>query len=550
MFPQPDDFSDSSEREFVTEADGLAARDDAGAQLRSSAAMSTITLGSRVLGFVRILVVAGVLGSTFLGDTYATSNALPNLIFELLAAGALSAVLVPTLVNHLQRHDTAGAEQLAGGVLGVALAGMAVITVIGYVLAEPIARLLFITVDDTALRDQQVRLGVFFIYFFLPQTLFYVIAMVMTGVLQAHRRFVVPALAPLWNNLVVIGVYVLYGVLFGQTDPTDITLGGKLLLALGTTAGVVALSLPQIPFVRRLGFRIRVRVAWRDPGVRRIVKLGLYAIGYLGFNNLIYMVMIVLANSVEGVVPFTVAWAFFLLPYSLFAMAISTASFPAMSRLHGEGDSDAYTDESVRSLGLIAFCVFPVAAAYLALAAPLATVFRFGNMSVAGAELVTLFLQTFAIAVPAYGLFLGLTRIAYAVHDTRGPTVANGLGICLGIAIMIAVSVTVGGNAGLLGLGLGTAAAYSLACVLIARHHVAPGRRVEVVSVLARCFGVAVAMGLAAWGASIGLVDALGSGRLGSLVALILAGTCGLLVYLAGTRVLHVPAWSMLRRTR
>ncbi len=88
---------------------------------RAAAGMGVATAASRAVGFVRILVVAAVLGTTYLGNAYQSSNSVSNVLFELLAAGALSAVLVPTFVHHLDREDQPEAERLAGRILGVAL---------------------------------------------------------------------------------------------------------------------------------------------------------------------------------------------------------------------------------------------------------------------------------------------------------------------------------------------------------------------------------------------------------------------------------------------
>ena len=107
---------------------------------RAAAGMGVATAASRAIGFSRILVVAAVLGTTYLGNTYQSSNAVSNVLFELLAAGALSAVLVPTFVTHLDRGDQAEAERLAGRLLGIALLVLGAVSIVGIVAAPLIAR--------------------------------------------------------------------------------------------------------------------------------------------------------------------------------------------------------------------------------------------------------------------------------------------------------------------------------------------------------------------------------------------------------------------------
>ena len=118
--------------------------------------MSVATLASRGVGFVKVWVIAAVLGATYLGNTYQASSSVSNVLFELIAAGALSAVLVPTFVDLFRAGDDAEAERLASGVLGLALAVMAVVSVVGIVFATPIARLLSSGAPNAHIESQQV----------------------------------------------------------------------------------------------------------------------------------------------------------------------------------------------------------------------------------------------------------------------------------------------------------------------------------------------------------------------------------------------------------
>lgn len=544
MVKRPDDRT----RETAEAGDDLTFRDSEAAQYRAGRAISLTTLLSRLTGFARILVVSAVFGTSFLGATYQTTNNVPNLIFELVAAGALSSVLVPTLVDHLRRDDREGAERIAGGVLGCALVLMGLLTAVGVLLAEPVARLIFWADDDPASRSDKVELGTFFLRVFLPQTLFYVVAMVMTAVLQAHRRFVVPAAAPIWNNVVVIAVYVTFAVAYaGQVGAGEVSDSGAWLLGVGTTLGVAALALPQIPFVRSLGFRVRPRLAWRDPGVRRIARLGVWAIGWLGFNSLILQVMVSIANRGDDVVPLQVAWAFFLLPYSLFAMALSTAAFPALSRRHAEGDTDGFVTESGRVLSDVLFWLIPSAVVFLALAGPIAVVFRFGSMTEEGAESVALYLRTFAVAVPVYGAFLALTRIAYARNDTRTPTLGNGVGVGLGVAAMLAALVTLEGGAARAALGLGTALAYLVACLIVASRHLEAAQVRRVLRNLARISAAGLASGAAMLGGSLAVAAVTSPSRAAAVAQLAVALVLGGATYLLLARLLDVEGLDTIR---
>src|SRR2546423_7547127 len=149
-------------------------RTDVGADLDAGLLRSTVSItagnvASRITGFVRVIAIGAALGTTFLGNTYQTSNLVSNILFELLAAGLLSSVLVPTFVGFIDtgRHDDA--EHVAGAVLGIVLAVLGVVLGVGLVLPPWIMRLLTVAVSDAEVRRQEVALGSFLLRFFLPQ---------------------------------------------------------------------------------------------------------------------------------------------------------------------------------------------------------------------------------------------------------------------------------------------------------------------------------------------------------------------------------------------
>jgi putative peptidoglycan lipid II flippase len=147
---------------------------------------------SRGFGAVRVLVIAGVLGTTYLGNTFQSANSVSNVLFELLAAGALSAVLVPTFVRHLDTGDQEGAELLAGELLGVALLVLGAVSLVGMLASPWIADLLTAAVSDPQVASAQRELTTFLLWFFIPQVVLYGLGTISIAVLNARRSFVVP----------------------------------------------------------------------------------------------------------------------------------------------------------------------------------------------------------------------------------------------------------------------------------------------------------------------------------------------------------------------
>jgi putative peptidoglycan lipid II flippase len=398
--------------------------------LARGAAAGTIATGlSRLTGFVRVLVVAGAMGTTFLANTYQTANTAPNVIFELLAAGVLTSVFVPTFVEYLVRN-----EREEGWEAADALASVALVVLIGLALllalsAPFVMRVLTLGVENDALREAEVALGARFLRLFAPQLVFYGAGMIMTGALHAHRRFVLPAIAPIFNNLVVIGVYLAYAFMRGNESPSvsGITDAEVLVLGVGTTAGVVAMTVVLIPQLARLGWRFRFRFQPKHPAVRRGARLGVWALSYAGGYQAGLIVVLMLANRIEGgVAAYQWAFTFFYLPHALFAVPIFNVLFTAMSEHAARAESEALVDRLHDGLAMLGFILLPVAALLIATAGPLARVtLEYGVMTQSGADLVARVIVGFAIGLPTYSIFLVFTRAFYAVGDTKTPALVN-----------------------------------------------------------------------------------------------------------------------------
>src|SRR5690349_13575875 len=140
---------------------------------RAALGMGGVTAISRLMGFVRVLVIAAVLGTTYLGNTFQSTNSMSNVLFELLAAGALSAVLVPTFVALVDSGRADEADRLGGALLGFATIVLGVVVVIGLAASPLIARVLSSGVSNEAVKSQQQALATFLLYFFVPQVLLY-----------------------------------------------------------------------------------------------------------------------------------------------------------------------------------------------------------------------------------------------------------------------------------------------------------------------------------------------------------------------------------------
>jgi putative peptidoglycan lipid II flippase len=425
---------------------------------------------SRATGFVRVVAVGAALGTTYLGNTYQSANLVSNVLFEVLAAGMLSAPLVPAFVGLLDTGREREAERLAGALLGPALLGLGVLVVVLAVGGRAVMQLLTMGVDDPAVREAEVRLGAFLLWFFLPQMLFYAVGAVTTAMLNARRRFAAAALAPIANNVVVTATMVAF-MLVGPGEPTmGLSTGDKLLLGLGTTGGVLAMTLVPVLALRRLGMRLRPRLARGVPALREVARAGAWAGVLLAATQLLIGVTLVLANRVAGgVVAFQIAFTFFLLPFALLAHPVITAVFPTLAEHVHAGDRAAFRRETGSALSRVLVLVVPASAMTAALAAPVLGLVRLGEMDRAGVRFVGRVLAAYAVGLGGYAAFQLLARAATAAGEGKLAALV-GLGVtAVGAVLMTVLSSAAEGRDRVVVLGLAHSVAVTLGAVVLHR---------------------------------------------------------------------------------
>lgn len=499
---------------------------------RDTAAMIAGTGVSRGLGFLRAILMAAVLGPTFFGNTYIAAIYVPNIVFELVAAGALSAVLVPALVERLSRHDQRDAEELAGAVLGIVGLALALLAVVGVVVAPWIMRSLTTAVPDPEVRHAQVQLGRIFLWCFVPQMVLYAWAMVATAALHAQKRFSAPTLAPGVSSLVVIAVFAVYALVAGDERTLHPPLSHTLLLGIGTTAGVAALALTPAMALARTGFRLRPRLDWNHAGIVQLRRLGLWAGFSLAATQVLNVAALVIGSRVEGgLVVWQLAFTYFLLPHALFSQPIFTALFPRLAEQEAAGDREGRVRTMASGLRATAFVALPATAAYLALARPLLRASEFGRLS--GATLVSAAdtLAAFSLGLLAYGVVQLATRSCYARGDARSPGLATLLIAVVGVAAMVSFTVLAPARLAIAALAAGHSVGYAVGAVFLLRGE---GRLHIVRPVTATALAATLA-GAAAWAVA-NWLD--GGGRLQSIGAVATGGAVLAVVYF-GTQALR-----------
>ena len=505
---------------------------------RSAAGMGAAAAVSRAFGGLRMVVIAAVLGTTFLGNAFQSSNSVSNVLFELLAAGALSAVLVPTFVNHFGRGEQARAEEVAGGLLSIAWVGLGVVTVLGIVFAPQLADLLTTGVADPQVAAEQRELTTYLLRFFIPQILLYALGAVTTGVLHARGRFALTAVAPIGNTVVLVLAMLAFRQVAGPDPGLDLDSTERLVLALGGTLGVAAFVAVPAVGLRRSGFHLRLgaRRAWRDGEVRSLLGLsGWAAVQHAGTGILLLAALLAGGGVAGGVVAYQFAMVVFLAPYGIIAQPIHTAVLPRLAA-EAQRDDRAGLRLSVRwAADAMVTVTMPVAAILTAFSAPVMAVLAFGAASDGGGpELLGAALLGLAVGVPVYGGFLLLTRVAYSLGNSRMPAVASMLVAILGAAGMAAAAAATDGRDRLALIGLAHTAAYALGAIALAlrlRPHVGAVWHLGQL----RPVGIAIATAGLAWAAMEAWAP---DGRLVTLLAIAVLGGLAMGAYGVALRLL------------
>ena len=435
----------------------------AGRLIRSSAVVGVGTGLSRATGLIRVGALTFALGATSLSDGYNLANNTPNIIYELLLGGVLSASLVPIFVE----HDKVGDEDATNAVITVSVLAMVALTVLAWLAAPFIFDIYALRLSD-AKAEAQAEVAVPLLRFFLPQIFFYGLTTLGTGLLNARRSFFAPAYSPILNNVIVIGVLVAFASIAG----TDVSLaevadntGYLLLLGVGTTAGIVAMTVVLWPAIRHAGIRLRWNPDWRHPAIRTVARLSGWTIGYAVANQITLFIVLALANGepAGSVSAYTYAFIFFQLPHGLFAVSIMTTFLPDLAGFASSGDLRGFQERFGFGLRLLTLVVLPAAVGYLLLARPLVgTLLERGAFGGGSSTLTADLLVTFSLGLLGYSVYLLALRGFYAFKNTKTPFLLNlaenGVNIVAAFALI--------GALGVQGLGLAYSLAYTVGAVL------------------------------------------------------------------------------------
>ena len=524
----------------------------AGASLGQAAALiAVITVAARAMGLVRTAVFARAVGSGCVGTVYQTVNAIPNIVFDVVAGGMLAAAVVPMLAGPLAAGDRERAAGIASALLTWCLLALGAVSAGVLLAAGPLSALLLGGGGGPGggACAGAADLGRRMLVAFAPQIALYGVAIVLGGLLQAGRRFAWPALAPLVSSLVVIAAYLSYGAQAGPDTPIPtLPRAAELTLAVGTTAGVAALALALAPSVLRM--RLVLRPTLRFPaGSAAVARAAVLAgAAALAGQQICTGVTLRLANTAEAAgaaVIVTLAQTVFLLPWAILAVPVATSAFPTLSALAAGGDAERARATLDRVLALLATLCTAGAAALFAAAEPIAGVLL--DRGAPGHRALAPAIAVFAAGLLGWSVVALLARALYAAGRFRAAAAGQVAGWAVAIAGQIALSAALPDAdrpaALAAGYALGVTVAAAALLVSAVRLGLLSGGNL-LLSRTARCLGAAALGGLG--GAAVGRLATdtgiLASMTLGLVAAAIAGGLALALVGLGRDRTMGVAA--------
>ncbi len=380
--------------------------------LKTLATVSGMTLVSRILGFVRDLVIARVFGAGFATDAFFIAFKLPNLLRRLFAEGAFSQAFVPILAEYKNRRGEEQTRLLVDHVAGVLALALFVVTLIG-VLAAPL--IVYITAPGFTATPGKFELTVDLLRVTFPYILFISLTAFAGGILNTYSRFSVPAVTPSLLNLSFIG-FALWGAPYFDPPVTA--------LAWAVFAGGIAQLALQVPFLHRLGLLPRFKLDLKDEGVWRILKQMGPAVFGVSISQVSLVINAIYASWLETG---SVSWLYFAdrlmeFPMGLLGAALGTILLPSLAKHHANRSAQAYSELLDWGLRLTLLLAAPAAAALALLAVPLVTtLFHYGVFSADDVYATQRAVVAYSAGVIGLVMVKVLAPGFYARQDIRTP---------------------------------------------------------------------------------------------------------------------------------
>jgi putative peptidoglycan lipid II flippase len=503
----------------------------------ASLILTVAALASRLLGWIRLLVIGSQFGATRELDAYFAAFRIPDAIFQLVVAGALSAALIPVFQSYRARGQDEEAWHLASSVINLVLIALAALSLLMAIFAP-----LFVPIVAPGFDAPTTELTVRMTRIMLLSPVLIGMGAVVTGILNSYQQFTVPAIAPLLYNLAIIAAAIFLAPIMGVEG-----------LAVGVAIGSMAHLVVQLPNLAKVGQRYDLTIGLGHPGVRRVALLmGPRMLG-LAAGQLNFLVSTVLASGLpEGsLTAYNYAFQLSQIPVGVVGVSIAVALFPTLSQDAALGRIGEIRRQVANAVRVLVFVAAPLMAIMIVLREPLTSVFyQYGLFSQAATDRTASTLLFFAIGLVGHIVVHVLTRAFYAMQDTRTPVAWAIVAVVINVPLMVALA----GPMGVEGLALALSIASVLEVVGLMwslRRRIESVEEAAVLRSLGRALVAATAAGLLMLGGLTVVessMSALLDNSVGRLAVLVGLSAAGAAIFLLVAAALRSPELEQLRR--
>ncbi|MEG0027067.1 MAG: murein biosynthesis integral membrane protein MurJ [Raoultibacter sp.] len=513
--------------------------------LKNTGIMTAATLLSRMTGLIRTWAMAFALGNTVLTSAYQIAYNMPSMIYELAASGILGTAFLPLYLLSKEQRGKEGADDFSSNILSIVLVGLGALALAGSFFAPQVIATQTFTVQNSESQD----LAIFFFRIFSIQILLYGLGAVITSILNAERVFVVPSLAPVLNNIIVIITMFGY-VPLSHFDPSF----ALWWLAIGTSVGVLIQFGAQIPVLIKRGFHYRPHINLHDPMLKEAFKIALPTFVYVMGTMITFSCRNAFGLQASNNGPSTLnyAWTWYQLPYGVVAVSLSTVLLTELSECAAKENWQGFKHHVTDGLRKTFFLIIPLAAMVGSLATPLMQLFQAGAFNAEDVTSVAIILALWTLSLPFYAGYMYMYRVfasmrkfmMFALVDLglRTIQIAGYWYLCSLDAI------------GLIGIPLADLAFYGLmmvATTIIVQKQIGSFGmsgilslfiRVSIASTIGGAAAIAIGIGFDTVLAPIHFIPTIARG----LLDIIVAGGVGLILAFLLCKVLRVPEFAIL----
>jgi len=398
---------------------------------KAAGVVGSATLLSRILGFVRDMVIAGFFGAGMASDAFFVAFRIPNLLRRLFAEGSLTIAFVPVFTAYLENDGPSAAFLFARSAIRLISILLALSAVIGILLSPVIVRIM---APGFMVFPEKLELTITLTRFMFPYIFFIGLVALCMGILNALGHFAAPAMAPVMLNLAMI-----LAVLCLSPHLEQPVFG----LAIGVLLGGLLQLLLQVPFLLRKGVIFWEKASLFHPGLKRIGTLMLPAV----FGAAVYQINILVGTLLASLLPEgSVSYLYYAdrlvqFPLGIFAIAAATAVLPSFSKYAATGNTAALSDTFGYAMRLVSFITIPSMVGLIILREPIiGLLFKRGAFDSQTTSLTAEALLFYGIGLWAFSAVRIVVALFYALQDTRTPVktaaISIGVNILLGIALM------------------------------------------------------------------------------------------------------------------